>query len=218
MSFADLEPGVHTTAVRDHWWWRPGWREGRYFYACHLPLGHESELLGLVRDYREALSDQPGLDLIPDKWLHLTVQGIGFTDEIGDGELRAIMTDVRRRLGELEPVSLTVASAVVSDEAIVLPVDPSSGVAALKETVHVAVERVLGDRLGSTGRPYRPHVSIAYVNVDGPAQPYVEAVESVPARPTTLTIRSVPLLSMHRDHRMYEWDIVGVAALGADTR
>jgi hypothetical protein len=25
-------------SVRNHWWWRPGWAEGRHFYACHMTL------------------------------------------------------------------------------------------------------------------------------------------------------------------------------------
>ena len=39
---AAAEPQVITT-VRNHWWWRPGWRAGRHFYACHLTLNDQPD-------------------------------------------------------------------------------------------------------------------------------------------------------------------------------
>ena len=41
------EPQLVTT-VRNHWWWRPGWRTGRHFYACHLTLDDQPQLRELV--------------------------------------------------------------------------------------------------------------------------------------------------------------------------
>jgi hypothetical protein len=41
--------------VRNHWWWRPGWREGRHIYACHLILDDQPQLRALVARYQEAL-------------------------------------------------------------------------------------------------------------------------------------------------------------------
>ena len=38
----------------------------------------------------------PNLDLIPARWLHVTMQGIGFTDDINTDDL----ADVTSRLGE----------------------------------------------------------------------------------------------------------------------
>jgi len=40
---AAAEPQVMTT-VCNHWWWRPGWRVGRHYYACHLTLDDQPEL------------------------------------------------------------------------------------------------------------------------------------------------------------------------------
>jgi hypothetical protein len=39
-----------------------------------------------VLGYQAALNGLRSLDLIPGRWLHLTVQGIGFTDEISEGD------------------------------------------------------------------------------------------------------------------------------------
>jgi 2'-5' RNA ligase len=214
VSFADLRPGTHASAVRNHWWWRPGWAVGRRFYACHLPLGHEPELRRIAGRYREALKSVPGIDFIPDEWLHLTLHGIGFADEISEDALRVIITELQMRLRAVDPVTITVAAAVVSDEAIVMPVEPVTAVAKLRAMVQAAVAHVRSDVEGASSAQYRPHISIGYFNTDGPAQPYVDAIEPVHAEPATLTIRSVPVIAMHRDRGMYEWSKLADARLG----
>ena len=57
------EPQLVTT-VRNHWWWRPGWRTGRHFYACHLTLDDQPQLMELVGRYQDALRQpaEPGPD------------------------------------------------------------------------------------------------------------------------------------------------------------
>jgi 2'-5' RNA ligase len=54
-------------------------------------------------------------------------------------------------------------------------------------------------------REFNPHVSIAYVNADGQAQPIADALQAVTTRPVIATFRKASLLELHGDHRMYEW-------------
>ena len=48
-------------------------------------------------------------------------------------------------------------------------------------------------------------MSVAYVNADGPAQPVFDALSLAHPSPVTATFRVAPILTFHRDHRMYEW-------------
>jgi hypothetical protein len=64
---------------------------GRHFYACHLTFEDQPAVQRLVLDYQAALAGLGGLDLIPGRGLHLTMQGIGFTDQISDREIAAVM-------------------------------------------------------------------------------------------------------------------------------
>jgi hypothetical protein len=84
-----------------------GWRAGRHFYACHLTLEDQPELRRLVGIYQEALRDVPTVDLIPPKWLHLTMQGIGFTDEISPEEIERVLLTLREQLCSIEPPTVT---------------------------------------------------------------------------------------------------------------
>ena len=52
---------------------------------------------------------------------------------------------------------------------------------------------------------YRPHVSVAYINAAGPAQPIVSALQSARPGPVTTALGSASVLTFHRDNRMYEW-------------
>ena len=52
---------------------------------------------------------------------------------------------------------------------------------------------------------YRAHVSVAYINAPGPAQPIVGALQGARPEPVTTALDSASILTFHRDNRMYEW-------------
>ncbi|MEV4841782.1 2'-5' RNA ligase family protein [Micromonospora matsumotoense] len=209
MALADLPPGQHADRVRDHWWWRPGWRVGRRFYAFHITFEDQPELYRLADSYRSALSAAPSLTLIPDRWLHLTMQGIGFTDEVPDETLAAIIEEARQQLSGRSPVNVQFGEVIVADEAIVMPAMPAEAVQQLRTTTRAALGQVLGDEnLPEDPHRYRPHVSIAYLTTDGPAGPYVQAVKAIEPRPAAVRITHVDVIEMHRDQQMYEWSLI----------
>ncbi|MEH1056411.1 2'-5' RNA ligase family protein [Micromonospora sp. CPCC 206171] len=144
MSFADLAPGQHAAQVRDHWWWRPGWRVGRRFYAFHVTFEDQPDLYRLADSYRSALAVAPPVTLIPDQWLHLTMQGIGFTDETTDETLAAITKEAGEQLAQLPAVDVEFGEIVVADEAIVMPAIPAEAVQRLRAATRTVIERVAG--------------------------------------------------------------------------
>jgi 2'-5' RNA ligase len=197
------------TTVRNHWWWRPGWRAGRHFYACHITLDDQPQLRELVKRYQDAMGHLPNLDLIPPQWLHITTQGIGFADEIGAADLAAVTAVVRERLVGLEPPAATFHRATVRWEAVLLTADPPQPLYQLRLALHDAISSVLGPGKFSEPRPgprqYTPHVSAAYVNSDGPVEPIAQAISALDPEPVTTTFGAVSLLEFHRDHGTYEW-------------
>lgn len=196
-------------AVRDHWWWRPGWAEGRHFYACHLTLDDQPELRGLVADYQKALAGMPGIDLIPPQWLHLTMQGIGFTDQISKAELDAVGDALTTGLASIEQPAVQFQYLTVHPEAIYLKAHPAAALYSLRVKMHEAAASVLGPEKFSDPPPgqaaFLPHVSIGYINRDGESRPIAAALGSLTTRPVDVTFAEAHLLEYHRDHRMYEW-------------
>jgi 2'-5' RNA ligase len=203
-----LAPGQHAREVRNHWWWRPGWRTGRRFYALHITLADQPELHRLADAYRASLTHEPALTLIPNEWLHLTMQGLGFTNEVSTEAVHRVAEQARRVLADCPAVEVEFRSAVVGDEAIALPAEPAGPVQQLRAAVHAAIGRVLGvDLVPEDPHRYRPHASVAYITASRSAEPYVQAVTAVDPAPARVRISHVDLIEMHRDHRMYEWTV-----------
>ena len=83
--------------MREHWW-RPGWRPGRRMYAWHVTFGDQPAVQDLAARARGLLRDVPWLEPVPGPWLHLTMQGIGFVDEVAADDLAAVTAAARSRL------------------------------------------------------------------------------------------------------------------------
>jgi 2'-5' RNA ligase len=172
MSIADLRPGQHATDVRNHWWWRPGWRIGRRFYAFHITLEDQPDLWRLAETYRTALSAWSTVTLVPDQWLHMTMQGIGFTDEIDADQVAHIARECQALLDRINETVVTFGEIVVSEEAIAMPAIPGTRIDVMRTATRTAIAKVLGEEhLPEDAEHYRPHVSVAYIKSDGPATP-----------------------------------------------
>jgi 2'-5' RNA ligase len=195
--------------TKDHWWWRPGWREGRHFYACHLTLDQWPEIRQLAATYQAALRDVGGLDPIPARWLHLTMQGIGFVDELSPAVIAEVAAMLRERLSAWPRHSVTFHRPVVRPEAVYLPALPAAALIDLRSAVRSAIGDVLSDswldRANGRHQAYRPHVSVAYSNTSQPTGAIVRALATVEVPPVTVPLKEVAVLEFHRDNRMYEW-------------
>lgn len=206
----------HAHDLTNHWWWRPGWKVGTRFYAWHINTFEDAAPLHrLAKQYQAELSTVQGLDMIPQQWLHLTMQGVGFVEDVSTAQVDALLSAARSRLGELEPLKVRFQRPVIRPEAIALPPDPVEPVQEIRNTVRAAIAEVFGsDRVPDNADGYQPHVSLAYVSTPQPAVTTLEAMNRVSADPADLTINAVSLIEMHRDNRMYEWRTIEAVPLG----
>lgn len=201
--------------MRDHWYWRPGWRVGRAFYTWHLTFTHATDVHRLAGQYRAQLAGLPGLDPIPDRWLHLTMQGVGFTDEVLPADAAKIAEAVQERCRALTPFPVTLGPAVIDPEVVRLRVSPPEPVAELRATIRAAIADVWGaDNVPEQEAGFTPHVSVAYSNAAGPAQPIIDAVTADRPPPAAALISEAQLIILNRDHREYQWTEYATAPLG----
>ncbi|WP_373293674.1 2'-5' RNA ligase family protein [Micromonospora fulviviridis] len=134
---------------------------------------------------------------------------MGFTDETSEQTLTSIVEEAGKQLGQLPAVEVAFRDIIVADKAIVMPAEPGEAVQQLRAATRTAIGRVVGkDQVPEDPRRYRPHVSIAYLTADGPAAPYIRAIEATNPHPATVRVSHVDLIEMHRDRRMYEWKVV----------
>jgi 2'-5' RNA ligase len=200
--------------MRNHWWWRPGWSVGRRFYTWHMTFEGQENVHRLAAEYRSVLAPTgDALTLIPDQWLHLTMQGIGFVGEVKEEDVRAIVDAARPRLATIPAFDSKIGPAIIDPEAILLPVQPDGAVRAVRDGIRQAIGDVLSD-VPEKAEGFRPHVSVAYSAADGPAEPITEALDGVCPAPAQARISSAELIVIHRDNQMYEWETFATAPLG----
>jgi 2'-5' RNA ligase len=204
-------PVPHVDRMRDHWWWRPGWQAGRRFYTWHITFDEDTvgqdraALHRLVCDYQAHLG-MPGLDLVPLEWLHLTMQGVGFVDEVSDQDIARIAEAARSRCAHLPPVTVALGPARLRPEAVGLYVVPEEPVGQVRAAIRAAVAEVWGiDRVPELEGGFTPHVSLAYSNMDGPAEPLAAMLAKLPPASVMVTIRAAQLIVLGRDDHVYRW-------------
>jgi hypothetical protein len=98
--------------TRDHWW-RPGWHPGRSFYTWHILVEDQPAIHEFAQQLQPELAATGAFGPIPLKWLHMTLQGVGFTDEVSDETLNTIAIAVGERVTSLGPVPVTLGPPVV---------------------------------------------------------------------------------------------------------
>jgi hypothetical protein len=199
--------------LANHWWWRPGWQVGTRFYTWHVTVDDLPALAEHVLAYQEPLRELAFLDLIPRRWLHITVQGVGHTRDVTKSERAALVSVVGDRLHRLTAPTLTFAAPVLHREAIVIPPTDPEPLKSIHAAIRDGIAEAYGPPEGAPTSDFRPHVSVAYPNASADAGPVRAALDSIHPEPVDVTITHASLIEVHRDNRMYEWTTVATAPL-----
>jgi 2'-5' RNA ligase len=200
--------------MRDHWWWRPGWRIGRSFYTWHFTFSDQPEMKRLWEYYQPILSAMDTVDPVDFDGLHLTTQGVGFANEISDQDVEAIVERARHHCADIAPFTVTVGPPRVEPETVKMLARPAGPIIEVRR----ALRRAIADIWGSANVPetmdgFLPHVSLAYSNSDGPAEPVARALASREPASEDLIMSSVSLINLNRDHKRYQWTTVATVNL-----
>jgi 2'-5' RNA ligase len=201
--------------MRDHWWWRPGWILGRSFYTWHITFADQPGARELLTGYAPALAQLPMLDPVPLRWLHLTLQGIGFTDEVADTDVDRIVTAARARCAQLAPFTVTIGPAHLDPETIQMPARPVEPLAELRRAIRAAIGDVWGEHnVPEPEDGFHPHVSLGYSNSAGPADMLAEALKVQSPLMAGVGVSAVSLINLNRDNKAYMWSDVAMVSLG----
>lgn len=207
---------AHAEKVRDHWYWRPGWSVGRRFYTWHLTFADQPEVVAMAERYRAAIESVDCLDPIPPRWLHLTMQGLGFIDEVDKADVDRIVDDARARCAALPALHLVLGAPQVDPESIQIAVAPSEPVRRLRSAIRTAIGQVWGSgNIPEPETPFAPHLSLAYTNAPAPGQPLAQVLGQVEHVDVHARITECQLIVLHRDNRMYEWETYAHVNLGS---
>lgn len=192
--------------MKNHWWWRPGWKVGRSYYTFHLTFEDAPEVRDLAARYQEHVR-LPTLDPVPPEGLHATLQGIGFADEVSDDDLDRITDEAYSRCSSLPPFTVEVGPADGDAEGVPLAVTPWEPIERLRARLREAVGAVWGDdRVPDQADGFRPHVTVFYSNSDSDPRTLATLLDPLrDAPPVATTVRSVSLIQLDRDEQVYRW-------------
>jgi 2'-5' RNA ligase len=213
---AIARPYADADAFADHWWWRPGWQVGTRFYAWHLTIEEHPALQALIHAYQAPLRRLSTVDIVPTEWLHITTQGVGHVRDVPDEQRDSILQAVRRRLAAVQPLTATFHQPVLFREAIVIPPADPAPFVAVRNAIRDGLAAVLGpEHVPDSAEGFRPHVSAGYINAPSEPTAMRQLLDSVDTTPVTITLHTASLITMHRDHRMYQWTTTGTAPIGS---
>jgi 2'-5' RNA ligase len=199
--------------LTNHWYWRPGWHTGRRFYTWHLTFAGQQDLYDLSATVQHAI-EAPYLTPVPDPWLHLTMQGLGFADEVDPNELNAIVRAAHTECASVPPFDITLGPVDPDSQGIGLLIQPWQPVIDVRDAIRRAIGTVWTD-VPESPNDFRPHVTLAYSADDAPTQPLIDQLtplRSIPPAPAH--IDTVELIRLGRDEHLYKWDIVATVPLG----
>ncbi|MFI7633907.1 2'-5' RNA ligase family protein [Nonomuraea sp. NPDC049400] len=205
--------------VRSHWWPREGWRPGRLVYTWHLTFENAPQLHQLAERYQAALAAIDGHNLIPARWLHLTVQSVGWVDEVTEEQLDQVTKAVAARLGQLAPVELAFHQPAVIGEAVVMAPIPADPLHQIWSEIRNGIAEVAGKAptAAEQAKGFRPHVSLTYFNRSGPARPYIDALNAVEADAVSVNVDQAALIVQNRvldPEWVYRWNTRTAVPLG----
>jgi 2'-5' RNA ligase len=161
----------------------------------------------LAESAQDRLTGLPGLDLIPEQWLHLTMQGVGFTDEVSDADLSKIITAARTRIAAVPPATVKIGPAVLAGEGIGCFARPAEALDPVRYAVRAAIGEVRGPDRVPEAAEWTPHVSVAYASADSPGEPFEAALNGLDDV-AEITISTVDLIKLGRDRQLYEWETI----------
>lgn len=90
---------------------------------------------------------RPGWDLVPQEWLHLTMQGVGDASLVASHQkISAVATAARRTVADTGPLTLELGPATVDAEGINLPAhgEGSRTLDVVRDKVRDTIGEVLG--------------------------------------------------------------------------
>jgi len=200
--------------VNEHWWWRPGWRPGRRMYTWHVTFASHPEVSELAARVQARLAGLPSLDLIPGPWLHLTMQGIGFTDEVPEADITLIAEGARKRLAAVPAPATTIGPARIAGEGVAFEVGPQDGLTAVRDALREVIAEVRTPHAVPDPDDGTAHVSVAYANTTGPGDAYDEALARENGT-VDLLVDAVQLIVLGRDEHLYSWTTRADVPIGA---
>lgn len=191
------------------------WKGGGPFPHVLVLLSEYPEVREYARAHHELLSQYADqLGVIPEEWLHSTVQGIHHAVE--NDQLDKLRSTLREEVAGMEPFRVQVGPVWPGITAVTVAVYPEDGMAELNGRVRAAMEKVPGITLRAPELRFWAHASLSYARQDFPDRKLNRALRALRPPRVDITIDRVHLVNQYQspDLGYYTWDVVEEVPFG----
>jgi hypothetical protein len=127
--------------MRNHWD-RPGWPFGRRAYYWYLTFQDNPQLEALALACQQAIVS-PLFDLVPVDELHMTIDRVGFMDDVTNEAVRAIGDAAERECRSTGPFPCTLGPLAGSPGAVRFSASPWRPIVVVRDALRRATRSVL---------------------------------------------------------------------------
>lgn len=179
----------------------------------HVLLGEDPEARAIVQEAHDRLAGLPGLDLVPQKFIHLTTLVAGYSHEITDHQVKVMAEEATVQLSRIAPITVSLGRVLYHPEAVVLEARPADRLRPLLEAAKFATRAAIGRDGALAHAAWVPHVTVAYSSADGPAAPIIEALgKQLPER--HITINNIHIVNQDGPETVWDWRPLARVQLG----
>jgi 2'-5' RNA ligase len=202
--------------TRDRWSSRPEPESGKGAIYWHILFRDNPAVRATASKAQARLASFRDLHMTPEEWLHATAFVAGTTDDISSEDLDLMISEAQQRLSGIQPIDVTISGVLYHPEAIMLGFTPEGALDPIRRAVRQATLAVTGLAGSSTGPAARwtPHMTISYSTGRQPMAPIAIALGHEVPR-CDITVSAVSLVIQWGPERLWNWQPVGTASLGA---
>ena len=160
------------------------------------------------------------LDVVPLKWLHMTIQSLCPTTAVTSDEVQELVAAVRGALRDIDPPRVQLGPARLDGAGVTWAVYPETALAAIQARVREESLKVLGThRVAPQRGPWWPHVTLGYGAADEPADELAATLARAGLPRVDVTIDDVVLVDQEQDlaKRQYRWRVITSVRIGRPT-
>jgi 2'-5' RNA ligase len=202
--------------TRDRWSNRAELDSSTGAVYWHILFRDSPAVRATARKAQARLASFRDLHMTPEEWLHASVLVAGTTDDISAEDLDLMLSEAQQHLSGIRPVDVKISGVLYHPEAIMLGFTPEGALDPINHAVRQATVTVTG-RTGSVTGPaarWTPHITISYSTGKQSMAPIAVALgREVPS--CDITVSSVSLVIQWGPERLWNWQPVGTASLGA---
>ncbi|GAB3156183.1 hypothetical protein GCM10027161_62470 [Microbispora hainanensis] len=126
----------------------------------------------------------------------------------------ALIAEARKRLADVQPVTVTLGRVLYHPEAIALAVRPAEALAPMLDAVRAATRAAVGHDGTLDTNPWAPHVTVAYSSAEQPAEPVITALgRHLPD--CDVTIDHISLVLQDGPEHLWNWHPLADVLFGA---